>query len=105
MSIEETRRQIRDARQEFVDATGVQREYLVIMQRTTAYARYLGLPPNVMEQINLMERAIRLGGELQRTYIMLQAAQAGAGPIGWIMLGLSVASVAITASQFLMESS
>lgn len=77
------------AQAQFRQLESVALRYLVIAQR-------IGLPPDVNTAIQLISRMIIAVRQLEQTMILAQAALAGAGPIGWAVLGASAAYTALS---------
>ena len=73
-----------------------------IAYRTLGLFRRLGLPEPIDQAIAKVQRFIAIANQARLTVIALNAAMATT-PFGWILFGLSAATLVFDAGDFLMD--
>lgn len=85
-----------NVREAYTDLRKVQ----TLLFRTLGLMRRFGLPEDINAAISLMQRMIMVANQLRLTMATLQAAS---GPMGWALLGVSVATTAFATGDLMNE--
>lgn len=76
------------------------RKVQTVVYRYISLMRRLGLPENVDDAIEKMQRLIMISNQLRLSFIALQAAS---GPVGWALALAGLAGTALTTGEFLYD--
>jgi len=98
-NIAEATEQVDKLRANFGEARGELREMEYVLYRTTSMLHRLGLPPEIEQGIQKVERMIMMVRMLHSAMVYFEAGT----PLGWILAIISGFALAASASDFALS--